>query len=205
MTRARPTRAGPRSPRARPPGVYVALLRGINVGGRNLVSMNALKGSFERLGLRDVVTYLNSGNVLFRSDESDARRLEDRLEPMLADEHRLPIRTIVRSHADMGRLIETISATWRPDPHWRYNVIFLRRAIDTKRILDGVDPKKDIEHVVYCPGTLLWSARLNALTRTAMLKFGRLPVYQDVTVRSVNTTTRIFELMQRMARDAPEV
>ena len=44
---------------------YIALLRGINVGGKNKISMKELKAGFEELGFRDVVTYLNSGNVIF--------------------------------------------------------------------------------------------------------------------------------------------
>jgi uncharacterized protein (DUF1697 family) len=60
--------------------VYVALLRGVNVGGGNTVSMTSLKQSFERLGLEDVRTYINSGNVFFRSAGTNARALSLREE-----------------------------------------------------------------------------------------------------------------------------
>jgi hypothetical protein len=56
---------------------------------------------------------------------------------------------------------------------------------------------------VYCPGTLLWSARVSGLTRSTMLKLASKPIYQDMTVRNVNTTTRIFELMQRLEKTDP--
>ena len=55
---------------------YVALLRGINVGGKNLIKMTELKICFEQQGFRDVTTYIQSGNVLFKSGES-ARRPTD--------------------------------------------------------------------------------------------------------------------------------
>jgi len=45
---------------------YVALLRGINVGGNNMISMKSLKASFDELGFQDVATYINSGNILFK-------------------------------------------------------------------------------------------------------------------------------------------
>ncbi len=48
---------------------YIALLRGINVGGKNKVSMNDLKLCFENAGFKNVVTYINSGNVIFDSEE----------------------------------------------------------------------------------------------------------------------------------------
>lgn len=48
---------------------YIALLRGINVGGNNIIRMSDLKASFEELGFSDVVTYIQSGNVLFNTGE----------------------------------------------------------------------------------------------------------------------------------------
>lgn len=51
---------------------YVALLRGVNVGGKNKVSMSELKVCFEDLGYQNVSTYINSGNILFTSSKSAA-------------------------------------------------------------------------------------------------------------------------------------
>jgi uncharacterized protein (DUF1697 family) len=179
--------------------VYVALLRGVNVGGNRNIAMSALKKSFEQLGLVDVSTYINSGNVLFRSKDTDTRRLERRIERMLANEYRLESRVLIRSFADMAKLLARWPADWNDrDEHWKYNVIFLSRAIDSRRILKGLHPKPEIEKVVYVPGTLLWSARVDALGRTDMLKLGRQPVYKEITVRSPNTVRKLHELMKRI-------
>jgi uncharacterized protein (DUF1697 family) len=178
--------------------VYVALLRGVNVGGNNIVSMKALKESFERLGFDDVQTYINSGNVLFRTREADPRKLEDRIDRMLARTHGLKGKTVVRNDAEMARLVKTIDKEWKPDPEWKCNVIFLRHTLDPKRVVEGFQLEPDIERVVCCPGTLLWSAQTSALARTAMFKLGRGAIYQEITVRNVNTTKKILELMQRM-------
>jgi uncharacterized protein (DUF1697 family) len=179
-------------------GVYVALLRGINVGGNNMVSMKSLKASFERLGFEDVQTYINSGNVLFRATEADARSVEEQIDGMLAREHGLKGRTVVRSDAEMARVVKTIEKEWKPDPDWKYNVIFLRHTLDPKRVVEGFELKPDIERVVCCPGTLLWSARTSSIGRTTMLKLSSRAIYQEMTVRNVNTTKKILELMQRM-------
>ena len=58
---------------------YVALLRGINVGGKNLIRMPALKAAFEAAGFEDVSTYIQSGNVLFSSPSRSARRLTEEI------------------------------------------------------------------------------------------------------------------------------
>jgi uncharacterized protein (DUF1697 family) len=179
--------------------VYVALLRGVNVGGKNLVSMAALKESFARLGLSDVRTYINSGNILFRSSVTNARTLEGRIDRLLADGHGLASTAVVRSEAEIARLVKKIDTTWKPIAGWKYNVMFLRHSVDSARVLDGVALKPDIERVVYCPGTLLWSARLNGFSRTAMMKVVRTPLYREMTVRNVNTTRQILALMRQMS------
>lgn len=178
--------------------IYVALLRGINVGGNNMISMKSLKASFERLGFDDVSTYINSGNVLFRSGETDPRKLEEKIDRMLVKEYGLKNKTVVRSQPEMARLVKTIAKTWKPDPAFRYDVIFLRHPVDSKHILDGVELQAEIEQAVYCPGAVLWSARIDALTRGAMVKMGNRSTAQEMTVRNVNTTSKILELMQRM-------
>ena len=177
---------------------HVALLRGINVGGKNVVSMKALKASFERLRFQDVRTYINSGNVLFRAGESDPRKLEERIDRMLAAEYRLKGKTVVRTAAEMARLVKTIDKTWRADPEWRYNVAFLRHTIDSKRILDGVETNPEFEKIVYCPGALLWSSRIDMPGRTAMFKVARDAKDQEMTVRNLNTTRKLLALLQQM-------
>ena len=69
--------------------VFVALLRGVNVGGNNMISMSALKKSFESMGFASVVTYINSGNIIFKSKEADARKLEAKIEHMLSRDYLL--------------------------------------------------------------------------------------------------------------------
>jgi uncharacterized protein (DUF1697 family) len=179
---------------------FVALLRGVNVGGRNAVSMARLKETFEALGLADVRTYINSGNVLFRWDGTDARLLERRIDRTLEKDHRLASTVVVRSEAEIARVVKAIDTTWKgaPDPQWKYNVMFLRPRVDAPRVLSGIALKPDIEKAVYCPGTLLWSARLSAFNRTAMKKIVGTPLYQEMTIRNVNTTRKILALMREM-------
>ena len=178
--------------------VYVAFLRGINVGGNNMVSMKALKAAFERAGFADVSTYINSGNVLFRSKATDGRRLERKIDDLLAAGFKLTGKTVVRSQPEMEQLLKTIDKTWRPDPDWRYNVVFLRHAIDNPDLVKDLAANPEVERVVYCPGTLLWSVRADGAARTAMAKLSTRPLYRDMTVRNLNTTTKVLHLMQRM-------
>jgi uncharacterized protein (DUF1697 family) len=179
--------------------VFVALLRGVNVGGNNMISMSSLKKSFETMGFTGVVTYINSGNIIFKSKEADARKLESKIEKMLSKEYELDSKVVLRSVSEMAQLVQSLPRNWGGDSNWRYNVIFLRHTIDSEKILAEIETKKDIEEVVYRPGTLLWSAQVRELTRTNMLKLSSRKMYQDMTIRNVNTTRKLHELMKKVA------
>jgi uncharacterized protein (DUF1697 family) len=180
--------------------IFVALLRGVNVGGNNLISMKSLKTSFEKMGFKDVTTYINSGNIIFKTRERDGRKLETKIERMLAKEHKLECRVVVRSFSEMAKLVENLPANWDGDTVWKHNVIFLRHSIDSESVLEALTPKNDIETVVYRPGTLLWSARVSDMSRTSMQKLSSRKIFQDMTVRNPNTTRKLYELMKQMSQ-----
>jgi uncharacterized protein (DUF1697 family) len=182
-----------------PVKIFVALLRGVNVGGKNMIRMSALKESFERMGFGDVTTYINSGNIIFKTQEGNARKLERSIEGMLSSEYELECKVVVRSLAEMADLVKSLPETWEGDERWKYNVIFLRHSIDFENILDGLTPGSDIEQIVYRPGTLLWSARISDLGRTSLHKLPSQKLFQEMTARNTNTTRKLYELMKKMA------
>ena len=184
--------------------LFVALLRGVNVGGNNMISMSSLKKSFEALGFNDVVTYINSGNIIFKSKEADARKLESKIEKMLSKEYQLDSRVVLRSLSEMEKLVKNLPRNWNDDSGWRYNVIFLRHTIDSEKILAELEVKKDIEEVVYYPGALLWRAQISELTRTNMLKLSSRKMYQDMTIRNQNTTRKLYALMKKVVESDPQ-
>jgi uncharacterized protein (DUF1697 family) len=98
--------------------VYVALLKGVNVGGRSKVDMRELKQAFEELGCTDVSTYINSGNVIFRD-----RRGASTLTRLL--EEALDRRVGVRSLRQLEALCKRIPEEWRNDKEQKTDVGFL--------------------------------------------------------------------------------
>ena len=186
--------------RLKPPrAVFVALLRGVNVGGKNMVSMASLKASFEAMGFEGVTTYINSGNIIFKSGEGDARKLERDIEAMLLRDYNLDSKVVVRSFDEMSKLVENLPEGWGGDERWKYDVMFLRHSIDCEEVLEALEPRRDVERVVYRPGALLWSARVSDLGRTRMIKLPGQRIYQDMTVRNLNTTRKLYELMKKVA------
>ncbi len=180
-------------------GVFVALLRGVNVGGNNMISMRALKESFEALGFDEVSTYINSGNIIFKSKETDARKLEIKIERMLAKDYQLDSKVVIRTLPEMEKLVQALPRSWNDATRWRYYVIFLRHTIDSEEILAELPPNPDVEEIVYHPGTLLWSALISDLTRSRIQKLSTRKIYKDMTIRNLNTTQKLLSLMKKTA------
>ena len=180
--------------------VFVALLRGVNVGGNNMISMSSLKESFETIGFKQVTTYINSGNIIFKTKEGDARKLEKKIEQMLARDYQLESKVVLRSLSEMVKLVDSLPRSWSGDSRWRYNVIFLRHTIDSEKILDELQTKADVEQVEYRPGTLLWSAQVSELNQTSLPKLSSRKIFQDMTVRNLNTTKKLCDLMKNLDR-----
>jgi uncharacterized protein (DUF1697 family) len=82
---------------------YVALLRAINVGGNAVIKMEDLKRRFEAVGLADVSTYIQTGNILFTSEESDPRVLEVLLEKGIRDKFKYDVKVFVLTLAQLKR------------------------------------------------------------------------------------------------------
>lgn len=180
--------------------VYVALLRGVNVGGNNMISMSALKESFRELGFERVESYINSGNLIFATPEADARKLEKKIEQMLVKDYELGSKVVVRSLPEMEQLVESLPSSWNDaGGEWRYNVMFLRHTIDSEDILNEISLNEEVEELVYRPGTLLWSAQVSGITRSKMSKLSSRKMFQEMTVRNLNTTKKLRALMKRVA------
>jgi uncharacterized protein (DUF1697 family) len=176
--------------------IYVALLRGINVGGKKPINMTDLKSCFERIGYNNVKTYINSGNVIFQSNEKDPRKIESKIEAALEKNFSHSIKVVVCSLVEMKKIIKQIPKKWASDKNLRNMVIFLRHTIDNPRALADIKARPGVEELHYYPGVLLWSAKFSNITRSSVMKINQMALYKDMTVRNLNTTQKIYQLMQ---------
>ena len=91
---------------------YVALLRGINISGKNKVPMAELKKGFERLAFEEVKTYLNSGNVVFSSDEEDTKKLINQIQGMIQNQFHLDIPVFVMAREALEDILQNAPDWW---------------------------------------------------------------------------------------------
>jgi uncharacterized protein (DUF1697 family) len=174
---------------------YVALLRGINVGGRNPVSMAELRDAFETAGYGAVRTYIQSGNVLF---ESDARpsSLDVDIEAMLERRFGIPLVVVVRSQRQLRSVVEQAPEGFGQKPdEYHSDVLFLRAPLTSKGAMRVVQVREGVDQA--WPGDgVLYFARLSARrTQSRMSKIVGTPEYQQMTIRSWSTTTKLLGLL----------
>lgn len=176
---------------------YAAFLRGINVGGNTPVSMAELKACFENMGFSRVATYINSGNVIFCAEQTDARALEKQIEKALRAQFGYDIRVVVRSMREMERLLDRAPKGWEGDREHRLNIIILRHEIDQPAIIAELTPKAAVDELSYARGGVFWSTKLSALSRSGMTRIVGSRLYSHITVRGYNTVKKVYALMQQ--------
>ena len=109
--------------------VVISLLRGVNVGGHNLIRMEALRAVYESLGLQDSQTYVQSGNVVLSSDDPP-EELERRSERMIAKRFGFDVPVIARTRDELAAVVERNPLADVARNPKRYQVSFLGGELD---------------------------------------------------------------------------
>ena len=124
---------------------HVALLRGINVGGNNLIRMADLKACFEDGGFADVATFIQSGNVLFTARGS-APELMARIERMLSSTFGYEASVVVRSRSQMRAVVGRAPPGFGAEPsRFRYDVIFLKPPLTARAAMRVITPREGVD------------------------------------------------------------
>jgi len=116
--------------------IYVALLRGINVGGHNKVEMKKLKTTFESLGFENVITYVNSGNIIFEDFSKEHDAIINEIETAIKHDFQLEIKVLVRNFENIDFICQKLPDTWLKNEMMRTDVMFLWDKFDKPEILD---------------------------------------------------------------------
>jgi uncharacterized protein (DUF1697 family) len=171
---------------------YLALLRGINVGGKNLIKMADLREAFEDIGVLDVATFIASGNVFFRAPRQPRAALAAKLESKLSRRFATDLKVVLLTEAELRGVVEGAPPRFGWDTH-RCDVIFLRKPLTTARAFGVVETKEGVDQAWKGRG-VLYFARLAARASSSRLgKITALPEYKNLTIRSWSTTTKLLE------------
>ena len=176
---------------------YVALLRGINISGKNKLSMAELKKGFEKLAFEEVKTYLNSGNVIFSSDEDDTKKFTNQIEVMIKEQFELDISVFVISSEALEDILKNAPDWWGNDNKEIYdNLIFIISPAKFSDVYNEIgEPKKELEKIENYKEVIFWSfsrkdyQKTNWWSRTASSN-----INTQLTIRTANTIRKIANM-----------
>ncbi|WP_027088730.1 DUF1697 domain-containing protein [Thomasclavelia saccharogumia] len=176
---------------------YVALLRGINISGKNKISMAELKKGFENLEFQEVKTYLNSGNVVFSSDEDDLKNITNQIEKMIKTQFTLNIPVFVISKDVIIDILHNAPEWWDDDNKEIYdNLIFIMPPVKFSDVYNEIgEPKKELEKIENYKEVIFWSFNRKDYQKTNWWsKTANANISNKLTIRTANTIKKIVSM-----------
>ena len=176
---------------------YVLLLRGINVGGRNKVSMADLKDAITGLGYENVITYINSGNIIFNSTENIGV-VNDKISQIL-NSYPFKINKVILTKQEYIEELKNLHSWWNND-FYRKDVLFYSEDIDFSSIKERINNMPLNEENVYFGKRAIFWGKFNEKNylKTAYHKYLiKESFYKAVTIRNGRTFMKIAELLDK--------
>ena len=160
---------------------HVALLRGINVGGKNKMSMAALAEVFTRAGCADVRTYIQSGNVVFVAAQASAKRISSLVSQQIRERFGFDVPVVIRTAEELRRVAANNPFLRRVVDTGSLHVAFLAAAPDSRRVA-SLDPNRSCGDAFQVVGREVYLHLPNGVARTKFTNN-----YFDATLATVST------------------
>jgi uncharacterized protein (DUF1697 family) len=172
---------------------YITLLRGINVGGNNIIKMTDLKSCFENMGFSGVSTYIQSGNVIFYSGERDKAKLTSKIEKELSVRYRYSSRIALITYQELEAIIAGAPSEFGKFPgEYKYDVMFLREGISASDLLKQIPLEEGVDQAWNGAGVIYFSRLGSKSSQSRMSRIITMPFYREITIRNWNTTTKLL-------------
>ena len=178
---------------------YISLLRGINISGKNKITMSKLKKEFTNLGYKEVITYLNSGNVVFKSDIEDKNVIKNNIQIMIKDKFGFDIPTYVTTSQELEELISHSPEWWGKDNKEIYEkIIFIIPPNTYNEVFDTIGSPNEYEKIQDYKNNIFWSFSFKNYRKSNWWsKTANTNISDKITIRTANTMRKILEICKR--------
>ena len=178
---------------------YIALLRGINISGKNKITMSDLKSEFTTLGYKKVITYLNSGNVIFESDIEDKNTIRNNIQIMIKDRFEIDIPIYIITSQELEELISYSPDWWGKGNKEIYdNIIFIIPPTTYNEVFDTIGSPNKYEKIQEYRNNIFWSFDLKNYRKTNWWsKTASTEISDKITIRTANTMKKVLEICKR--------
>lgn len=147
-----------------------------------------------------MATFIQSGNVLFEAGSADTAKLTAEVEKLLSKTFNYKSRVVLISHGDMKKIVSGAPKGFGGEPtKYRYMVIFLKEPLTAKEALEQVPVKENVDQVWAGTGALYHTRLESKATQSRLNRVVGTPIYQNMTLRNWNTTTKLLAMMDKRA------
>jgi uncharacterized protein (DUF1697 family) len=175
---------------------YIALLRGVNVGGNAIIKMSDLKKTAEKCGFTRVRTYIQSGNIIFESTENNLISITAKLENAILNDFKMNVPVVVKSRDQLEKIVSEIPAAWKKGADLRCYIAFVRSPLSARDILPEIEVKEGVDFVNAGEGVLYLSTVLSGITKSRLSKLAAKKAYKDITIRNYNTVEKLLIILK---------
>ena len=179
---------------------YIALLRGINISGKNKISMSELKAELENNKYQNVVTYLNSGNIIFESNINNKETIMKAIYKIIKNKFNLEIPVFIMTTTELEDVLNHNPDWWGTGSKEIYdNLIFIIPPTKYEEVYNAIgEPSKDIEKIEEYNNYVFWSFDLDKYKKANWwIKTASTDTKDKITIRTVNTMRKVLELSRR--------
>lgn len=160
-------------------------MRGINVGGNNIIKMNELKESFETLGLTHVKTYIQSGNIVFASDNTNQEELTVQIECKLCKQFGYNSKLILLKKDFLAQVVTEKPEEFGEHPGtFNYDVLFVKPPLTTSEVFEQIPAKEGVDKKWDRNGVIYFSRKSEYSTQSQLNTFVSSALYKQVTIRN---------------------
>ena len=179
---------------------YIAFLRGINISGKNKIQMHELKNDFKELGFENILTILNSGNIIFDSLYTDKLIIQSIIEQMIKERYHFDIPTFIISHEELNELYNNHPKWWNTNNKEIYdNVIFIIHPHTFSEVYNVLgEPRETLEQIEEYKNNIFWSYVLRDYCKTNWWRRTiNTNISHYITIRTANTILKILNMCNR--------
>ncbi|MGN1012441.1 MAG: DUF1697 domain-containing protein [Clostridia bacterium] len=176
---------------------YIALLRGINISGKNIISMSELKIELEKNKYQDVSTYLNSGNVIFETDIDNKETIANDIYKVIKNKFNLDIPIYIMTISELEDILNNSPNWWGTANKEIYdNLIFIIPSTKYEEVYNAIGtPNEDIEKIKEYNNSIFWSYDLKNYRKSNWWsKTATTNIRNKITIRTANTMKKILEI-----------
>ena len=176
---------------------YIALLRGINISGKNKISMSELKLELEKNKYQNVITYLNSGNVIFQSDIDSKEAITDNIHKIIKNKFNLEIPVFVMTAIELEVVLNNAPNWWgNANKEVYHNLIFIIPPTKYEEVYNTIGkPKEGIERIQEYNNYIFWSYDLKNYRKSNWWsKTASTDIKDKITIRTANTMKKVLEI-----------